>query len=81
MLLMPLFFRQLFRLLFFTRPKSGFGLSPNPLASFVFLLVNRPARSCPVCLALPTAIATYPANAGRAWLAGLAVAGGFDDFR
>jgi hypothetical protein len=26
MLLMPLFFRQLFRLLFFTRPKSGFGL-------------------------------------------------------
>ena len=26
---------------FFTRPESGFGLSMNPLASFVFLLVNR----------------------------------------
>jgi hypothetical protein len=25
---------------FFTRPESGFGLSLNPLASFVFLLVN-----------------------------------------
>jgi len=26
---------------FFTRPGSGFGLSLNPLASFVFPLVNR----------------------------------------
>jgi len=66
---------------FFTHPEFGFGLPLSPLASFVVLLVNRPARSCPVCLALPTAIATYHVNAGRAWQAGLAVAGGFDDFR
>jgi hypothetical protein len=31
---------------FVTRPEFGFGLSLNPSASFVFLLVNRPARSC-----------------------------------
>jgi len=49
MLLMPLFFR----LLFFTHPKSGFGLRLGETV---------PARSCPVCLALPTAIAAYHAN-------------------
>ena len=41
MLLMPPFFCQLFRLLFFTHPESGFGLSPIALASVVFLLVNK----------------------------------------